>query len=237
MRPIGFSTGALSLSDFRGALEILRDTAVDAIELSALRYAELENLLESIPDLNLSKYAFKAVHAPSAFDAIQEVQIASKLMKHVPKHWPIVLHPDAIHDFSLWRGFGKQLAIENMDRRKPCGRTLEELLAIFEELPNATLCFDIGHARQVDTTMTEAYRILSEYSDRLVWLHISEVNSLSRHEPLSFASISAFAEVSYLIPESVPAILESRVPSGAIDLEIEKAMKALPVSISVAKSA
>ena len=38
MRPIGFSTGALALSDFRLALEELQGQPVDSIQLSALRY-------------------------------------------------------------------------------------------------------------------------------------------------------------------------------------------------------
>jgi hypothetical protein len=95
-----------------------------------------------------------------------------------------------------------------MDRRKPIGRTLEELNIIFEKLPEAMFCFDIGHARQCDTTMTEAYRILREYSKRLCQVHVSEVNTVSRHDPLSFAAILAFAQVADLIPPWVPLILD-----------------------------
>jgi hypothetical protein len=85
--------------------------------------------------------------------------------------------------------------------------------------------------------MTEAFRILTKYADKLSWMHVSEVNTLSRHEALSFASISSFAEVSYLIPEHIPVILESRIASDAIDSEIEKAVRALPLSIWPAKTA
>jgi hypothetical protein len=48
MRPIGFSTGALALSDFRLALEELQGQATDSIELSALRYRELRPLLHAL---------------------------------------------------------------------------------------------------------------------------------------------------------------------------------------------
>ena len=237
MRPIGFSTGALSLANFHEAIDVLRYEQVNAIELSALRYSELDFLLASLSLLNLEKYSFIGIHAPSAFSEADEVFIASQLIHYVPKKWPIVLHPDSIYDFSIWNEFGDQLAIENMDRRKPIGRTTEELASIFAKLPNASLCFDIGHARQIDMTMTEAYRMLSKYGERLRWVHASEVNSLSRHETLSFASIAAFAEVSYLVPENVPVILEARTPYNAIGLEIEKAMRALPITIQPAKTA
>ena len=180
MRSIGFSTGALALSDFRLALEELQGQPVDSIELSALRYPELRPLLNALGALKLASYKYKSIHAPSSFDADQEVEIVDLLRRFVPGSWPIILHPDTIHDFSAWRVFGKQLAIENMDRRKPIGRTLEELNIIFEKLPEAMLCFDIGHARQCDTTMTEAYRILRAYSSRLCQIHVSEVNTASR---------------------------------------------------------
>jgi hypothetical protein len=230
MRPLGFSTGALALSDFHRALRELHGKAVDCVELSALRFTELQPLVESLDTLDLNAYRYKGIHAPSSFDAEQEIEIASLLDRNVPKDWPIILHPDTIHDFLIWRRFGKRLAIENMDRRKPIGRTMEELSMLFDRLPDAMLCFDIGHARQCDTTMTEAYRILTKYADRLRWVHMSEVNTLSHHETLSYAAIWAFAEMAYLIPDSAPIILEARIEGNAIDAEIEKAKLALPLN-------
>jgi hypothetical protein len=229
MRPIGFSTGALALSDFHLALRELQGEPVDSVELSALRCHELNHLLVSLKQLPLTRYKYISIHAPSSFDATQEREIVELLRCYVPTEWPIVLHPDTIHDFSAWKVFGKQLAIENMDRRKPIGRTEEELSIIFEKLPDALLCFDLGHARQCDTTMTEAYRILRAYSGRLSQLHVSEVNTASQHDPLSFAAILAFSEVADLIPDWIPIILEARVTSDQIKTEIEKAQRALPV--------
>ena len=232
MRPIGFSTGALALANFPLAIDWLIERDVRTVELSALRMAELAPLLEAIPNLNLGGFDHVGLHAPSSFTADQEAEVVSLLLRNVPKSWPIVLHPDTIHNFSLWTQFGSQLAIENMDRRKPIGRTVEELAPIFNQLPDASLTFDIGHARQCDTTMTEAYRILTRYADRLAWMHLSEVNTLSHHEPLSYAAIWAFAEVADLIPQATPVILESRVPPESISVEIEKAHMALsPITL------
>ena len=56
----------------------------------------------------------------------------------------------------MWRQLGDRVLVENMDKRKPVGRTVEELDLIFEQLPAAGMCFDIAHARQVDSSMTEA---------------------------------------------------------------------------------
>jgi Xylose isomerase-like TIM barrel len=225
---IGFSTGALALEKFDLALAELRTKPIDCVELSALRIMELRPLLESIPRLSLSRYQYVSLHAPSRFASDEERETIELLLHLTPPTWPIILHPDTISTFARWRVFGKRIAIENMDRRKPIGRTADELSKIFEELPEARFCFDIGHARQLDTTMTEAYKILQLFGDRLCQVHISEVNSSSQHERLSFSAILAFEQVSRLIPANIPLIIESRVTEEEIDPEIESVRRAIP---------
>src|SRR5580693_2147376 len=86
---------------------------------------------------------------------------------------------------------GPSVCVENMDKRKPGGRSVGELARIFAELPDATFCFDIGHARQFNPTMTEAWLILKEFGSKLRQVHVSEVNTRSKHDRLSYASILA----------------------------------------------
>jgi len=154
----------------------------------------------------------------------------------LPRKWPVILHPDAVHNPDLWRRLGRFLCIENMDKRKPIGRTAEELAQVFDLFPEATLCFDIGHARQVDSTMTEAYLILTSFRKRLQQVHMSEVNTRSKHDPLSVTSILAFQDMADFIPPEIPIILETPVPEEQIMREIEKAAEALPVREFVAAS-
>jgi hypothetical protein len=71
------------------------------------------------------------------------------------------------------------------------------------------MCFDIGHARQVDTSMTEAYRIAKAFGDRIEQIHISVVNTSSKHDLLSPNAVHAFHQVAYLMPSTIPAILET----------------------------
>ncbi|MFL5383570.1 MAG: hypothetical protein ACJ8GN_13715 [Longimicrobiaceae bacterium] len=122
---------------------------------------------------------------------------------------------------------GSLLLIENMDKRKRTGRTVEELEILFRSLPEARLCFDIAHARQVDGTMTEAYRILKRFGDKLAEIHISEVTSNSGHYRISPAASRAFQKVAAFIPPEVPVILESRVGREEIADEIARARAAL----------
>ncbi len=227
MRPIGFSTGAVAYSDFQRALELLSLEPVSCVELSALRLHEVPTLLTALKTLDLHRYSYVSFHAPSKFTAEEEAMLGEQL-RCVPPEWPIVLHPDVIHSFAVWRPFGSQLAIENMDRRKPSGRTVEELRRTFDELPDATLCFDIGHARQCDTSMTEAYRMLKTFQRKLKQIHVSEVNTASQHDPISYAAKIAFQEVACLIPSNIPVIIESRVTQPEISQEIARVAEALP---------
>ncbi len=232
MRQIGFSTGALAYADFRLGLRILRNKVTTAVELSALRERELAPLVGALDSLDLSHFTYISVHAPSKYERAREREITGLLKSVAKRGWPIVLHPDAIYDFSAWETFGSLLLIENMDKRYPTGRTASELSQAFSKLPRAGLCFDAGHCRQVDPTMNESYLILKEFGRRLRQLHVSEVNSRSTHDPLSGASIGAFEKIAYLIPEDVPVIVESPVQENEVESEIEQARLALPVTRS-----
>jgi hypothetical protein len=230
MRPIGFSTGALAYADFRRGLDLTRAAGCRVVELSALRHAELIPLLRSLDSLDLGGIQYVSLHAPSQFDPAWEKVGWELLQGETHRNWPIVVHPDTLSDWVLWREVGPLLTIENMDKRKPIGRTVRELAWIFEHLPDASFCFDIGHARQCDPTMTEAYLMLKEFESKLRQVHVSEVNTRSKHDPLSYASILAFQEIAHLIREDIPLILETPVIPDRIEREIAKAQQALPMT-------
>ncbi len=227
MRKIGFSTGSLSLARFEEALRMLAGKATQAVELSALRAVELPILAAAAERLDLRQFKYVSVHAPSRWEALTEKQGIEYLKVFQEKRWPVVLHPDCIDNHDLWKPFGSLLLIENMDKRKPVGRTAPELQAIFDLLPEASLCFDIGHARQVDPTMVEAYRILRDFGKRLRQVHLSHVDTRNAHVTLRWTSIQAFQKVAHLIPDDIPIILETPVPEEGIEAEIEMAREAL----------
>jgi hypothetical protein len=233
MRPIGFSTGALAYADFRRALELLRCTEIDVVELSALRETELVPLVNAIDGLDLSQFSYVSVHAPSMFREENESYIVDALMGVAERGWPIIVHPDAIHNHDHWRRIGGALCLENMDSRKLTGRSADELGQTFDRFPEATFCFDIGHARQCDSTMTEAYLLLTSYRDKLVQVHVSEVNTSSKHDVMSFGSILAYRKVAHLIPTDIPLILETPTAPKGLQAEIQRVREALPVCVAV----
>jgi hypothetical protein len=221
MRLLGYSTGAIALGDFSRALSLLAQFDFRAIELSALRISEVEPLVEALPTLNLGQYDYVSFHAPSSFREDEEEKLISLLSK-LPAGWPIVLHPDAIVTLSRWVPLSDRIAIENMDRRKSTGRSVSELKRMFEFLPKARMCFDLGHARQVDPSMISAYELLTEFADRIVQLHISEVDTLNRHDVISRAAEMAFFQIRQFVPKQTVLILESRVEEANIREEANK---------------
>ena len=232
MRPIGFSTGALALGDFRKALEMLSGFETKAIELSALRDNEVDALMNALPTLELGDFDYVSVHVPSAFRSLTEAEVITRLSPCINLKVPLVLHPDAIQDASLWRQFGPLLCIENMDKRKRTGRTAEELEGFFASLPDATLCFDLGHTRQIDSTMGEARRILQKFGDRLRQIHFSEIDTQGHHHGATLATILASRKIVSLIGEDVPVIIESQISSEEIGRELSAVRKALAPSKS-----
>jgi hypothetical protein len=228
MRPIGFSTGALAYHDFRKGVNILLESNVSVVELSALRQRELEPLVSALNTLELSRFSYISFHAPSKLEQGTEPNIVALLSQVTQRGWPIIVHPDVIRNFGLWESFHELLFIENMDKRKAVGRTASELAFFFKRLPEASLCLDLGHARQVDPTMSDATLILERFGKRLRQVHISEVSSRSTHDPLTAGALMAFGRVSHLIPNEVPIVLESPVRQDQVESEIEFARIALP---------
>ena len=241
--PIGFSTGALAGGDVRRALAALGQVpagaALRAVELSALREAELGPLLAALPELEaagaLAPFAHVSLHAPSAMARSREAEHAAALVRLlVPRGMPCIVHPDALRAPATWAGLGALLLVESMDGRKPTGRTADELARTFDALPEARLCFDVAHAWHVDETMAEGRRILAAFGDRLAQVHLSGIDRRARHRRLDPAMLDALARVADRIPPSVPVILESPIPPGedrdrgrAIEEEMERARSAL----------
>ena len=223
MKRIGFSTGSIAFDDFQKGIELLNQSSANAIELSALRESELPALIGALDQLVLDHFQYVSFHAPSKLNQISEQELVKYLEKVMEKEWPIVIHPDIIGDFSLWKQFGSALCIENMDNRKSKGRTFEELNEIYTELPGASFCFDLAHVRQVDPTMQEGLTMIRNFSERLTQLHVSDVNSEGKHEPLNLETLLAFKKIAPLIPQNIPVIIESVVGEEKIEKELKLA--------------
>ena len=211
---------------------MLAGCGADAVELSAFRASELPQLVTCVEAIaqSVSHFRHVSVHAPSRFEAEDEAAIVGMLRDLVAWGWPIVVHPDVVQTPVLWRGLGSMLWVENMDKRKPIGRTAMELAKVFGEFPDAGLCFDVAHARQVDPSMVEAFRILRMHGHRVRQIHVSEVGTSSRHTRLTPSGLRDLNRIVHLLSPRVPVILESPVVPQAIGAEIAAARSVLEPS-------
>jgi hypothetical protein len=219
---VGFSTGALERGDYRKAMQWLVASHVPHVELSALRYAELEPLVGDLDSLPLAGFRYVSFHAPSAFRPEDEEHVVELLEKVRSRGWNIIVHPDVIRRPELWRRFGRQLLIENMDRRKSVGRTASELEKIFKELPGARLCLDLAHARQLDTTLTLLSRIIRQFSHRIAQVHISELDSKCQHFPMTLPAVNDYQHIAKGLESSLPVIIESMLDSDCASLRLDE---------------
>lgn len=213
-RPIGFSTGSLAPGDIPRALAMLDAVSTSALELSSLRTAEFPDLLASLDESSLErggqgKWSYISVHAPSRFLGFSEREVLHQLAPVFDRRWPVILHPDAIRDWSLWEKWGSQVCIENMDSRKEFGKNLDDLIYVFDNLPKASFCFDIGHARQIDPTMELARTMLIRFGQRLRQIHLSDVNAHGSHEVLTPEVVDMYQNVAAHVPAETPIILET----------------------------
>jgi hypothetical protein len=222
MRPMGFSSGALAKGDFRRGVALQESVDFTAVEISALREPELEPLVAAARDLSLGKFQYVSFHAPSAFKVLREEEVVT-LLARLPETWPVVVHPDLIDHPEIWATLGSRLCLENMDLRKRTGRTVDEMQAAFDALPDAGFCLDLGHARQIDPTMATAISMLQKFGSRLRQLHVSEVGTFGEHRRLGFLAKTAFRRVARLVPNDIPVILESIVAEGDIMGELNAA--------------
>ena len=226
MRPIGYSTGAINPANLEKAVQDALSLGTKTLEISALRFDEFDSALATAAKLPSSLEL--SFHVPSSFTDAQEVHITEQLMQEVAKRpMNLILHPDAIHQHARWRKLNGHVCVENMDHRKPTGRDAAELDKIFALLPEARMCFDIGHAHVIDRTLSLAFELLTKFSERIVEIHASEVTDSCKHVCTTWATRNAYHRLEPLLPSSATVIIESEARGDAIYAEVHALSEAL----------
>jgi hypothetical protein len=207
---VGCSTGFMV--DLRDQWDALVDRAAEcssmAVELSAVSAEELPGLLQYLSTAPRLPFRFVSIHAPSKGLLDDEARLVEALLRIPPWIDALVVHPDTIVDASLYRRLGRRLVIENMDSRKSNGHRADDLAALFAELPEARLCLDVAHAKDIDPTMDAASEILRRFASRLSHVHISSLDQDRHHISLTESDESLFEPV-LLRCRDVPWILEA----------------------------
>ena len=211
--PLGASTGYMadSRGDWPAMVAEALATSPFAAELAALSEGELPGLEAFLAERPELPFAYLSVHAPVKHLRMPEAELVRRLTRIAPLVDGIVVHPDAMDEPRAYRPLGSCLVLENMDARKPTGRTVAELAPYFTALPEAGFCLDVAHVLSVDPTMVEGGRLLDAFAGRLRQLHVSSVDERCRHVPLTLEHETRYAELLRRCPD-VPWILEAPLP-------------------------
>jgi hypothetical protein len=207
---VGCSTGYMldNRGDWPALIDSAARTSSAAIELSALSEEELPGLLDYLADAPRLPFHFVSVHAPSKHRVSSDAGLVERLQRLPAWVSAIVLHPDTMNDVGAYERLGRRLVIENMDLRKQTGQTARDLVALFEALPQARLCFDIAHAKMVDPTMQAGAELLTAFATRLSHVHLSSLDERSSHVSLTASDEALFSDLLRRCAD-VPWILEA----------------------------
>jgi hypothetical protein len=156
-----------------------------AAELSALSETQLGPLRDYIATAPNLPFRYLSIHGPSKDRCMGEDKLVAQLCDLAARADGIVMHPDTIEKSDRYRVLGRKLLFENLDARKDWGRTREELVAVFADLPEAGFCFDIAHAWSINPDMSVAAALLDGFGDRLRHVHVSSLSPDLHHVPLT----------------------------------------------------
>jgi len=227
--PLGFSTGFYykSFKDwpFLKQARLYKSLGCEAIELAFMRdYYFEQDFDEEFYEL-IKSFTYRSIHMPRMLlpEDLEKyhkkiIKIANQIEAHT-----LVAHPGEISDFpefaNRFDGCCANLAFENMDSRNAYGKTTEDLLKVFEMVPNAKWVFDLNHIYSNDRTMNMADNMYDKLKDRLAHYHLS---GFGNEETLHDCLYQTKEDIifSKLYNDSAPIILES-VDNNSADIHKE----------------
>jgi hypothetical protein len=210
--PMGASTGALGHgNDWTGLVRSACAISTHAVELAAHDTEELAGLVSYLAGRPRLPFRHVSVHTPIKGVLGSDAQRVEALLALPMSIRTLVAHPELAVDPAPWRTLGRRVVFENMDARKPGGRTAAELEPIFAAVPEAGFCLDIAHAHNVDPTMRVASELLDCFRGRLREVHLSSIRDGS-HVVLTPEDEQLFAPLLARCRD-VPWILEAPPPA------------------------
>ena len=202
---LGFSTGCLYKTHERVSKEtfdVFRKIGCNAIEVTCKDKEAIKKLIKEISPSDLLGFSYVSLHAPNVCD-IETLNLLQEAQK-IFNFETIVLHPEEVENWDIFRKFNLPFTIENMDWRKEIGKSVESMEDIFSKL-DVHMVLDINHCFTVDRSMQLAQNMFEKFHARISELHLSGFENF--HEPL-FRTKQM--EIINAIPgKNIPIIIES----------------------------
>ncbi len=206
----GFSTGGFhKIMTARQAVHFLDQHDEKIIELGFVHYDRVrDDQLGEITALDLESFSYVSFHAPKITygdnDETKEIFTEIDRIHTKRKLDLVVVHPDTVEDFSVFKNVSWPVGFENMDNRKDTFKHGDEFKKLKDIFPNLKMILDINHIYTNDETM-ELLKTFEEYNDNIVQIHLSGFSAL--HDPL-FQTKQSFL-IDAIKQYAVPVIIES----------------------------
>ena len=192
MTKIGFSTGDLYKTHSPvQAFQELRKMGITSIELSSrlIRPDNYYHLLDEFLESSFEGVQYLSLHFPAIPDKWRygknkETEEVLKRAYHIHSNHPldlVIVHPNVVDDFNVFKDLPYPVGFENMDWRKESYKTPEEMEKLLDENPKAKFVMDVNHIYTNDKSMALAEKFW-KFENRLAEIHLS--GFLELHDPL-----------------------------------------------------
>jgi len=223
---IGFSSGYRynHISPFsEKAISRCAEVSTDVVEINCVGGLVIAG--RDVRDMEnnwFSRFGQITLHSPSC-DIIygenkQSYLILEEIEKLCKKHkfCHVVFHPDLIDNYDVFLEFDIPIAIENMDKRKSIGVSVEGMKRIMDKGAWGFV-LDLNHCYSIDPSMELARKFAEKFRERLVGIHLS--GYVNYHELLY---VTRQREILEAIPDiDIPIILEGMCTRENFDLKKE----------------
>jgi len=139
----------------------------------------------------------------------------------------ILFHPDLVDNWKIFDIFNTTcnynhipFAIENMDHRKKSFKNLVALWYFFQKYHQFKFIFDVQHWIVTGNSIADIPKIINEFSNQLIGIHLSGVDINKYHAPLFKTNQHKLIETLRNLPLHIPIIIES-VCENIKDMEKE----------------
>jgi len=227
-KKIGFSTGCLykNMNPIsKRAVEMIVSTGCNIIELGAGEKSRIYEL-SSIDKSDLSQFEYVSLHAPDdlIYDNNEEtLEILKKISEnHARLNFDcVVIHPDAVADWSVFDVFDLPIAFENVDEWKDFGKSAQDIKKVFGFGDYGMIC-DLTHAHTIDSSTKLARDLQKEFTERICHIHLSGYHCFGgdsqKHYPLYLTKQRELLDAVIL---DRPIVIESVLPKCIEGDEVE----------------
>ena len=205
---------------------MLEGINVGAIELSALRRPRTAALAAFAKQADLSRFSYVSVHSPRTTLRARKPKSSrySPVSPEDGPSWPIRMSSASLPAGGRW---DRSRYIENMDKRTRWAARRISWDVGLRRVPRGP---DVLRHRTRPAGRHLADGSLSNpegFHRRIQQIHISVVNTSSKHDLISPGAAHSFRRVASLIPCAAPAILETPVKTEQIREQLDLAAAAL----------